>query len=187
VPIRGAAAELIDDLERAGFLPLQPPGIDGIDQSNRPVLGDLAHDAQPVVERAVNADDFRAVGQAGRQLAQGDLALGHEDEAAQPGPCGIGGGAGGRVAGAGANDRLGSFAHGLGDGRGHATILEGAGGVQPFILEKQPQPQSGGNCFGQARREDERRVPLVEGDDRGIFVKGQIRSVGFDNAGPHRE
>ncbi len=135
MPVRGAAAELVDDLERAGLLPLQPPRIDRVHQSNRPALGDLAHHAQPVIERAVDADHLRAIGQAGGQLAQRDLALWHQHQAAQPGPRGIGGGAGGRVARARANDRLRLFDHRLSDGRGHPPVLKRAGRVQPLVLQ----------------------------------------------------
>ena len=73
-------------------------------------LGQLAHERQRLVEVAAQRDHARAVHQRLGELAGGDLPLGHDHRAAQPGARGVGGGARGRVAGRGADHRLGALA-----------------------------------------------------------------------------
>ena len=71
-------------------------------------LGELADDLQGLVEVALQRDHPGAVHQRLGELADRDLALGHDHRAAQAGARRVGGAARGGVAGRGADDRLGA-------------------------------------------------------------------------------
>ncbi len=97
-----------------------------------------------------------------RELAPGDLAVGDEDDGAQPGACRIGSHGGGGVAGGGAGDPLEAALDGDGHGRGHAGIFEGAGGVHALVLGQQPVDAG---QLGAAGHLVERGIALAQGDD----------------------
>ena len=96
---------------------------------------ELRGQREAVVEVAVDLQQLGAVHERLGQLAQRDLALRHEHRAGQPGPGRVRGGGGAGVAGGGADDRLGALLDRLGDGHGHAPVLEGAGRVGALHLE----------------------------------------------------
>ena len=103
------------------------------------VTGARSPSSRTIVERLVEvAADLQhpgAVDQRLGQLAEGDVALGDEHRARQPGPGRVGGGRRRGVAGGRADHRLGALLHRLGDGQGHAPVLERAGGVEALVLE----------------------------------------------------
>ncbi len=122
----------------------------------------LAHELERAVEVAVERDHARAVHQRLRHLAGGDVAVGDDHRAGDAGTRGIGGGGGGGIAGGGADDGLGAFAHGGGDGAGHAPILEGAGGVGALKL----QAHFGADHLREDGRAQQRRGALLQRDER---------------------
>ena len=126
-----------------------------------------------LVEVAAQRDHPRAVHQRLGELADRDLALGHDHRAAHPGAGGVGGGARGRVAGRGADHGLGPAPGRARDGDGHPPVLERAGRVRALELEQHP----GADPLGDHRRLDQRRRALVQADD-GVAVLERQASRG---------
>ena len=155
----GRLAQLLDDLERRRLLPFDPVGVDRVDQFDRVLLRQLAHDPQRVVEVALQGDDPRPVHQSLGELADRDLPLRHDHRPAQAGARRVGRRAGRGVAGRGADHRLRPAPLGARDGDGHAAVLEGAGRVRPLELEV----GAGADPLGEPRRLDQRRRALVRG------------------------
>src|SRR2546422_6868 len=81
----GCAAELVHDLERGGLLPLEPERVHRVHECHRVPLGDPPDDRQRLVEVTVHGEDLRAVDRRLRELAEGDRALRHHHEGADPG------------------------------------------------------------------------------------------------------
>src|SRR5512135_1396719 len=131
----GRGAEGVDDLERGGLLPLDAQRVDRVDQRHRVVQGEVAGQGEAVVERAGHLQQRGAVHERLGELAECDLALGHEDCAGQPGPGGVRGGAGAGVAGGGADDCARVLPEGPADRHRHPAVLERAGGVGALDLE----------------------------------------------------
>ena len=99
------------------------------------VRADLAHQAQGVVEIAIDGHHFRAIHEGLHQLAHGDFARRQQHDARDAGPRRIGGRRRGGVARGGANHGLGALFHRLRNGHGHAAVLERAGRVQPLVFD----------------------------------------------------
>ncbi len=131
----GRVAEVIDDLEGGGLLPLDAVRVHGVDQGDARPLGQILRDAQRIVERTVDGDDLGAVSDRLRELAGGDAAGRDDDVGPQPMACRVGGGRGGGIAGGGAEQRGGAILDRLGDRHHHPAILKGAGGVRVLQLE----------------------------------------------------
>jgi hypothetical protein len=137
----------------------------------------------PGCARTVDGDHFRAVHAGLRELAEGDFSVGEDDSATQSGAAGIGGGRGGGVAGAGADDELGAVGDGLCHRCGHAAILEGRGRIHRLVLKIKLEPAAG--LGRKARSGNERRIALQQRDD--FRVGGQPVEVGpvmLKDAGP---
>ena len=115
-----------------------------------------------LVEVAAHLEHPGAVHEGLGQLAQGDVALGDEHHAGQAGPRRVGGRRGRGVARRRAHDRLGALLDRLGDGHGHAAVLERPGRVGALDL----QPDLGADPLGEARRRQQRRAALEQGDHR---------------------
>ena len=81
--IVGRAAQVVADLEGGGLLALEAERVDRVDQGDRMVvlLGERADDPERVVEVAVDRHHPRPGDQRLEQLADGDLALGQDDDA----------------------------------------------------------------------------------------------------------
>ena len=141
-------AERLGDLEGGRLLTLDAELVDRVDERDRMLLGDCAHELQSAVEVAADRDHLGAVHQRLSELAHRDLALGHDHDAADPGARGVGGQRRGGVAGRSADHRLGAIAHGGRDRAGHAAVLEAPGRVRALDL----QPHVGADALGQARR-----------------------------------
>ncbi|GAB3999739.1 hypothetical protein GCM10029992_29390 [Glycomyces albus] len=131
----GGVAEDGDDLEGGGLLAEDAVEVQVVDQGDRVVLGELVGDGEAVVEVAVELEELRAVDEGLGELAEGDLPGRDEHGASDPGAGGVGRGRGRGVAGGGADDGLGVRFDGLGDGQGHAAVLERTGRVEPFDLQ----------------------------------------------------
>ena len=67
----------------AGLLALEAELVDGVDERDRVVVGERAHERQRLVEVAAQRDDARAVHERLGELALGDLALRHDHRAGQ--------------------------------------------------------------------------------------------------------
>jgi hypothetical protein len=126
----GSGAKRIDDLERRGLLAFDAERVDGVDQRDgRVVRGEFAGQFQAVVEIAVNLDDLRTVHDGLRELAHRDLALRYEHRTGDACARRVGCGRRRRVAGRRAQHRLLTPGHRLGDGHGHAAVLERTGRI----------------------------------------------------------
>ncbi len=177
-PVRGSA-QGIANLEGSRLLALQAVGVERVDQGDRLPLGDLDHQRQGVVERAVHLDNPGAVGHRARQLASRHLALRDEHNRSHPRPGGVRRSRGGGVAGGGADHRLHVPPGGLADGGGHAAVLERAAGVQPFVFGEQLATQ----FRREARQRDEGRIPLQQGDRPGMGGQVEQGAVALQNTG----
>ena len=76
----GRDAEVLNDFERCGFLSFQPVGVDRINEHDRVLRGEFAHDAQSVVEATVDEHDSRAVCNRLCKLAARDVFAGDDDD-----------------------------------------------------------------------------------------------------------
>ncbi len=177
----GSRLELLHDLEGSGLLPLDAEGVDGVDDGHRGLFGNLLHQAHAVVEVAAQLDGDRAVHHGLGQLAHGDLALGNEHEGSDAGARRIGRRRGGGVAGGGADHRLAPLIHRLGHRHGHATVLEGASGVEPLVLDVDVHLLA--QLAWDVVEADERRVALAQADDAGVVVDRQAVAVLVDESG----
>ena len=156
----GRAAEDIANLERGGLLALDADGVDGVDHLDAGHGAEFAHESQGVIEVAAQGDDFRAVHPGLGEFARGDLAVGQQHDATQSRAACVGGSGGGGVARAGANDELALVRDGLGHRRRHAAVLEGAGGVEAFVLEI--ELEAAARLRRQSRRGNERGGALLQ-------------------------
>ena len=86
----GGVAEHVEDLERRGLLALDAERVDAVDERDGVVLGQVAAQVEAVVEVALDLQQLRAVHERLGELAERDLALGHEHGAGQAGPRGVG-------------------------------------------------------------------------------------------------
>ena len=78
-PLRGIPTQLLKQFEDDGFLPFQPPGVDGVEQINPEALARLADKREAGVEIAAHQQSAGAIGEGLGQLAEGDLSGGHKD------------------------------------------------------------------------------------------------------------
>ena len=164
----------------AVFWPSMRDGVDAVDQSHRVLLGELAGQGEAVVEVAVDLEQPGAVRQRLAQLAERDLALRDENRADHSGAYSVGSRAGAGVAGGGADDRAGSVLGRLGDGHGHATVLEGAGGVGALDL----QPHLAAGALGDDVGPHQRGAPLAQRDHRGRVADREPIAVLVDDSAP---
>src|SRR6185437_13821050 len=178
----GGVAERVHDLERRRLLALQTVRVDRVDQRDRVVDGQLAGQLEAVVERPVDLQQLRAVNQRLGELADRDLALGDEHGAGQAGPGRVGGRRRGRVAGGGADHRLGALGGGHGNRGRHAPVLERSGRVESFYL----QVDVAAGTRGKHRRGEQRRAALLEGHGRHPGRDRQPVPVLGDHAAPRR-
>ena len=109
---------------------------------------EFADELQRLVEVAAQRDHARPVHQRLGELARRDLALGHDHAPAQPGTRRVRGGRRRRVAGRGADDRLGPLANRRRHRAGHPAVFERAGRVRSLEL----QPDLGAGALGEPRR-----------------------------------
>ena len=137
-------------------------------------------DGQGLVEVAPHLEDPGPVHQRLGQLAEGDVPLGDEHGAGHAGPGRVGGRRRRGVAGRRAHHRLGALLDGLGDGHGHAAVLEGAGGIGSLDLQQDPGPDP----VGQPRGRQQRRATLQQGDDRRVGRHREERPVLLDDTAP---
>src|SRR5437879_5947890 len=178
----GCAAELVHDLERGGLLPLEPERVHRVHECHRVPLGDPPDDRQRLVEVTVHGEDLRAVDRRLRELAEGDRALRHHHEGADPGARRERRRGGRGVARGGADHRPRARLERFGDRHRHPAVLERARGVEPLALEVDLKARVG--RLGEAWRRDERRVALAERDDRRPIRHGEEVAVLLDDAGP---
>ena len=168
--------ERLEDLEGGRLLPFDTVLVDRVDEHDRVRVGELAHELERLVEVARQRDHARAVHQRLGHLALGDPALGHDHGAGDARACGVGGRARGRVAGGGADHRLGAFSHRRRDRAGHAAVLEGAGGVGALEL----QAHVGAEHLREHRRAQERRRTLLQAHERVAGLERQPLAKAFD-------
>ncbi len=134
-------------------------------------LGELADDAQRVVEVAVHRHHPGAGGLRLEQLAGRDLAPRQDDHDLDAGRCAVGGRGRRRVAGRGADDGLRALLDGLGDGHDHASVLERAGRALALDLEVEERHADGAterpgmHEWGEALAEPERRSGQGDGQE----------------------
>ena len=131
----GRGAEVVHDFECGRLLPLQPIRVERIDQHDGMLGAELAHDAEGVVEAAVDKHNLRAVGYRLRHFAARDVVSGDKYDGGQPAARAVCGGGCAGVAGGGAHNRSTALFQRLGDGYHHAPVLERAGGIAALQLE----------------------------------------------------
>ena len=73
-----SAPELVEDLERRRLLALEPERVDRVDERDRMALPQLA-DELSALSNCRHRDHPGAVDEGLGELAEGDLALGHDD------------------------------------------------------------------------------------------------------------
>src|SRR6266700_6977853 len=177
-------AQRVADFEGGGFLPLDADWVDAVDDLNFAKGAKLAHYAQGFVEVAFHGHSGRPVHERLREFAEGNLAVGKQDDALHLRPGGIGRGRRRSVAGAGAEHHFGAALFGFGDGQRHPAVLERASRVQRLELEVKLELAADG--FDKVRRADERRVAFIQGDDRRRATDRQVGRIAVDNALPGR-
>ena len=154
IPVEG-----LGNLEGRRLLPLQPVRIDRVEQVDRRFIHNLRQQCQAAVEVGLQLAGHRAVVHRLRELAPGDLAVGNQHQALQPGARGISGHRRRSVSGRRAGHPLEAPLLGHAHCRGHARVLEGAGRIHSLVLGEElvdPQP------LGGARQMIERRIALEE-------------------------
>ena len=138
-PVGDFPVEGLEDAVHDGLLAFEAEGVDAVDQVDAELAWRLAGRAAGVVEIAGDLDGEGAVVEGLGEFAVGDFAGADEDD----GPHQAGGGAehGQRsagVAGGGAGGPPGADHAGVGEGGGHAVVLEAAGRIDAFVLQEQP-------------------------------------------------
>ena len=179
--VRGVA-EHVGDFKGGGFLAFNAVGVDGVDQGNGMIPGELTNQAQGSVEIAVHHDNPGAVSHSLGEFAQRHLPLGNQDKGPQVQIRAVGGGRGAGVAGGGAHDTHRALFHGLGDGDNHAPVFEGPGGVAALQLEVE---LLAAQFLAQAVGLDQGRVPLAQGKHGCIPGERQELSIFFQYADTH--
>ena len=142
----------------AVFWPCSRSGLTELTRATGILGGQLPGQLQAVVEVAVHLQQLGPVHQRLGQLADGDLAAGHQHRAGEPGPGRVGGGARAGVAGRRADHRLGAGAGGHADRHRHAPVLERPGRVGALDLEVDLAAGPG----GQHRRGQQRRTAFAK-------------------------
>src|SRR6202040_3551010 len=135
---------------------------------------------QAVVEVAVDLDDLRAVHDCLCELAHGDLALRYEHGARDAGAGGVRRSRRRRVARRRAQNGLLAVRNCLGDGQGHAPVLERTGRVEALDLEM----HRAACVFGKPRRGEERGAALAQGDRCPAVLDRQPVTVRGDEPRP---
>ena len=135
-PIR-RGFEHIANFECGCLLSFDAIWVDGIDQRDGRLLRDLDHERQRIVERSLNLDDFRAVGNCPRQLPNCYLPLGDQHNGTQTRARGIGSCRSCRVSGGSTDDGLYLAPNRFTDGGGHAAVFERTAWIQAFIFYEQ--------------------------------------------------
>ena len=178
----GGVAEGVDHFEGRRFLALKPVGVEGIHQGDRVGVGHLPNDRQGPVEVALHRQHLGAIEQGLGQFSLGHVAIRNQHEGPHAAAAGIGGRGSRGVAGAGADHRLRAGLLGLGDGHGHAPVLEGAGGVEPVVFEEHLHASA--DPFADHRRGDQGGGAFPQGDHRCGRAYRQPAAIGLDQAGP---
>ncbi len=134
LPVEG-----LEDAIHDAFLAFEAEGVDAVHEVDAQVgVGrDLADAAEAGVEVAFDLERECAVVEGLGEFAEGDFAGADEDDALHFGEGGEHGEAGAGVAGGGAGDAFGLDHAGMGEGGGHAVVLEAAAGVEAFVLKHQ--------------------------------------------------
>ncbi len=104
--------EVLVNLEGRRLLAFDAKFVDRVDEHDRVLFDQLAHEFQRLVEVAGERDHTRAMHQGLRHLAFGDLALGHDHRTGDARARGVCGRAAGRVARGSTDHGLGPIAHG---------------------------------------------------------------------------
>ncbi len=150
----------LGNLKGGRLLPFQPVRIHRVQQIDRRFLHDLRQQFEAAVEVGGQLAGDGAVIHGLRELAPGDLALGNQHQALQPGARGVGGHRGRGVAGRSAGHASEAALLGHAHRRGHARVFERAGGIHALMLGVKLVDAQG---FGGARQVIERRVALEQG------------------------
>ena len=130
-------AQRVANFVGGGGLAFEPKRIDRIDQRHRMRVGQRSHHIQRLIEITLHDQQFCAIHQGLRQLAQCNFARWHHHHTFDAGASGIRGGGGAGVAGRGANHRSTARFDRFGYRHHHAAILERAGWIHRFQLQPQ--------------------------------------------------
>ena len=162
-PVR-SISEGVDDFECSSLLTLQAIGIHRIHESDRVCLGSLPDDVQCPVEVAADGQDLSAVDESLSQFSLGNVPIRDQNEGPHAAATGVGGGGGTCVARAGADHRFTTGFLRFADGHGHATVLEGSGGVQAVVFHEHLHTVP--DSFGDAWDRDQRCGAFTKSDHR---------------------
>src|SRR5277367_1447796 len=166
--VRHAPGALFEKLEGDGFLAFYAKRIDGIRDVNGRHIGELRNQAHAIVEISGDLADDGAVIHALCEFRGTDLALRQENRALQLGAGGVGGKAGGGVAGAGADHGLRAEQFRLGDGCGHAGVLERRRRIASLMFQTQ---RGEAGVLRRARSIVERRIAFKKRDDQRVLIE----------------
>ena len=167
------------ELAGGGHLPLDPVGVERVDEHVRAALLEDAGGGEGLVEAAAHLEHARSGGAGLGQLPQSHGPLGLEDESRDPRAGRVGRGRGGGVPGGGAHDRPGPPLQRARDRHGHPPVLEAAGRVAPLPL----RVHLGAEPLRDAKQRQQRRRALAERDDRRPLGHGQPIPVPLDERG----
>ena len=154
IPVEG-----LGNLEGRRLLPLQPVGIHRVEQIDRRFLSRSASAAQAAVEVGLQLAGHRAVVHRLRQLAPGNLAVGNQHQAAQPGARRISGHRRRSIPSRRAGHPLEAALLGHAHRRRHARVFERSGRIHPLVLGKKLVDSQ---RLGRARQVIERRIALAQ-------------------------
>ena len=142
VDVRGVA-EGVDDLERRALLALDPRRVDGVDQGDRVVVGQLAGERAGSRRSCPSTcSSWAPCATACASLPIAILPAGTSTAGVMPGLGGVGRGRGRGVAGRGADDGLRALVGGHRDGHRHPAVLERAGRVRARRTSAAPGSRS---------------------------------------------
>ena len=171
--------ELLVDLEGGRLLAFDAELVDRVDEHDRVRVGRARARASSAWSKLPCSEITRAPCiSVWASLPCAILPSGTITAQVMPGARGVGGGAGGGVAGRGADHRLGAFAHGRRDRAGHAAVLERAGRVGALEL----QAHLGADHLREHRRAQQRRRALLQASRAGrrlrtAGARGSARSA----------
>ncbi len=161
---------LLGEFEAHGFLAFDAVWLsEGAHVEPAHALGALSDDGGAVVDEAVDEEDAGAEEEGFESVDDGSVVR-HEDEALDGGAGAVGGECAPGVSGGGDGEAGDAEFAGHGDGHGHASGLEGAGGEVRFVLDEEVGQAE---CCAEAWAGEEGGGFFAERNDGGFALEGE--------------